>query len=83
MSNLNEIIQNIKDKNFDQALKLCDTYENEKNKHIIFNLRGAIYFSQNDLINAETNFVESFRINNNFIDSIKNLILIYNRKKNF
>ena len=83
MSNLNEIIQNIKDKNFDQALKLCNTYENEKNKHIIFNLRGAIYFSQNDLINAETNFVESFKINNNFIDSIKNLILIYNRKKNF
>ena len=83
MSNLNEIIQNIKDKNFDQALKLCDTYENEKNKHIIFNLRGAIYFSQNDLVNAETNFVESFRINNNFIDSIKNLILIYNRKNNF
>ena len=31
---------------------------------------------KDDLSNAETNFVESFRINNNFIDSITNLILI-------
>ena len=83
MSNLNEIVDNIKIKNFDLALKLCEIYQNTKNKHIILNLRGVIYFSQNNLDKAEIDFLNSFKINDVFIDPIKNLILIYNRKKKF
>ena len=53
MSNLNEIIQNIKDKNFDQALKLCRLYENSNNSHIVFNLKGSIHYLQNNFDLAE------------------------------
>ena len=80
---MNEIVENIKNNKFDHALKLCEIYENNQNKFIIYNLRGVIYFSKNDLNKAEINFLNSFKINNNFKDAIKNLILIYNRKKNF
>ena len=83
MPNLNEIIENIKNNKFDHALKLCEIYENNPNKYIVYNLRGVIFFSKNDLNKAEINFLNSFKINNNFKDAIKNLILIYNRKKNF
>ena len=83
MPNLNEIIENIKNNKFDHALKLCEIYENNQNKYIIYNLRGVIFFSKNDLNKAEINFLNSFKINNTFKDAIKNLILIYNRKKNF
>ena len=83
MSNLNEIVKNIENKNFDQALNLCKIYQNNKNKHIIFNFTGVIYFSQNNLDRAEINFLNSFKISDIFVDPIKNLILIYNRKKNF
>lgn len=83
MLNLKQIVDCIEKKKFKDALKLCDIYENKTNKHIIYNFKGAIYFSQNDLDNAEINFLNSFKINNVFVDSIKNLILVYNKKKNF
>ena len=81
MLNLKQIVDCIEKKKFKDALKLCDIYENKTNKHIIYNFKGAIYFSQNDLDNAEINFLNSFKINNVFVDSIKNLILVYNKKK--
>ncbi len=83
MSNLNEIVENIKINKLDHALKLCEIYENNQNKYIIYNLKGVIFFSKNDLKRAEINFLNSYKINNTFKDAIKNLILIYNRKKNF
>ena len=83
MLNLKQIVDCIEKKKFKDALKLCDIYENKTNKHIIYNFKGAIYFSQNDLDNAEINFLNSFKINNVFVDSIKNLILVYNKKKKF
>ena len=83
MPNLNKIIEKIKNNKFDHALKLCEIYENNQNKYIIYNLKGVIFFSKNDLKRAEINFLNSYKINNTFKDAIKNLILIYNRKKNF
>ena len=41
---LEEIIKNIKDNKLDYALELCKNYENDENKHIVFNLRGVIFF---------------------------------------
>ena len=49
MSNLKEIADNIINKNFDHALELCEKYQNEKNKYIILNFKGAIYLSQNKM----------------------------------
>ena len=81
MSNLKIIIENINNKNFDKALKFCDLYENNSNAHIISNLKGAIYQLQNNLEMAEIYFLKSSKINNSFIDPLKNLYIIYNKKK--
>ena len=81
MSDLNEIIRNINNKNFRKALKLCEQYENNNNTHIILNMRGAIYHLQNNLEMAESCFIKSFKINNKFLDPLKNLYIIYNKEK--
>lgn len=83
MSDLKEIADYIINKNFDQALKLCENYQNEKNKYIIFNFRGVIHLSQNNFENAEINFLNSFKENNKFIDPLNNLIQLYLRKKDY
>lgn len=83
MLNLNEIVENIKKKDFNQALQLCNLYEDKKNKHIILNLRGIIYLQKNDLLRAENLFLRSFEINDKFEDPIKNLCIIYSKKKSF
>lgn len=80
MSELKKIVENIKNKNFINALKLCEIYKNEKNKHIIFNLKGVIFLSQNKFEEAEINFLESQKINDAFIDPVKNLFLMYFKK---
>ena len=43
MSDLKEIVDCIINKNFDKALELCENYQNEKNKYIIFNFKGVIH----------------------------------------
>tara|TARA_B100001063_G_scaffold211760_1_gene210272 strand:- start:270 stop:1967 length:1698 start_codon:yes stop_codon:yes gene_type:complete len=83
MSDLKEIADNIMNKNFDQALKLCDFYQNEKNKYIILNFKGAIYLSQNNFEYAEINFLDSLKENEKFIDPLNNLFQLYLRKKDF
>ena len=83
MSDLKEIADYIINKNFDQALKLCENYQNEKNKYIILNFKGVIHLSQNNFENAEINFLNSLKENNKFIDPLNNLIQLYFRKKDY
>ena len=83
MSDLKEIADYIINKNFDQALKLCENYQNEKNKYIISNFKGVIHLSQNNFENAEINFLNSLKENNKFIDPLNNLIQLYFRKKDY
>ena len=83
MSDLKEIADYIINKNFDQALKLCEDYQNEKNKYIILNFKGVIHLSQNNFENAEINFLNSLKENNKFIDPLNNLIQLYLRKKDY
>ena len=83
MSDLKEIADYIINKNFDKALELCENYQNEKNKYIIFNFKGVIHLSQNNFENAEINFLNSFKENNKFIDPLNNLIQLYLRKKDY
>jgi len=80
MSELKKIVENIKNKNFSNALKLCKIYKNKKNKYIILNLQGIIFLSQNRFKEAETNFLESQKINDTFIDPVKNLFLMHLKK---
>jgi tetratricopeptide (TPR) repeat protein len=83
MSDLKEIVGYIIKKNFDEALKLCEIYQNEKNKYIISNFKGVIYLSQNNFENAEINFLDSLKENDKFIDPLNNLIQLYSRKKDY
>ena len=83
MSDLKEIADYIINKNFDKALELCENYQNEKDKYIIFNFKGVINLSQNNFENAEINFLNSLKENNKFIDPINNLIQLYLRKKDY
>ena len=83
MSNLNYIVDSIKNKNLEQALELCDLYENEKNKHIVLNFRGVIFHLKNNLDLAEINFINSTKINDKFEDPLKNLCVLYLKKKLF
>lgn len=83
MSELKEIADYIINKNFDKALKLCENYQNEKNKYIILNFKGVIHLSQNNFENAEINFLNSLKENNKFIDPLNNLIQLYIRKKDY
>ena len=83
MSDLKEIADYIINKNFDQALKLCENYQNEINKYIILNFKGVIHLSQNNFENAEINFLNSLKENNKFVDPLNNLIQLYLRKKDY
>lgn len=83
MKNLSTIIESIKNRNYNLALKLCDDYHDKDNNHIIHNLRGSIFLLLNDINKAEEQFLSSLKINPNFIEPIKNLYIIYSKKNDF
>ena len=80
MTSLKEIAENIKKRNLNQALELCDLYGNKKDEHIIYNFKGVIHLLKDNLDLAETNFLNSIKVKRNFEDPIKNLYLIYIKK---
>ena len=83
MANLKDIAENIKKNNLDQALNLCDLYDDINNQHIIYNFKGVIYLIKENLELSEENFLKSLKINPKFEDAIKNLYLVYLKKKFF
>ena len=83
MSELKNIVDQIQKRDLDKALELCDLNENNNNKHIILNFKGVIYLLKNNLELAETNFINSIKINNKFEDPIKNLYSICLRRNNY
>ena len=80
MSILKDIVDRIKQRDLDKALELCELSENSNNKHIISNFKGVIYLLKNNLDLAESNFLNSIKINEKFEDPIKNLYSIYLKK---
>ncbi len=83
MADLKEIVDCINKGNLKEALKLCDTYENEKNKKFILNFRGAVHLIKGNLDIAEKNFLDAARIDSKFIDPLKNLYLICLKKRDY
>ena len=53
MNKLELIAENIKNKNLDKALELCELNTNSNNKTIIYNFIGVINFIKKDLVKAE------------------------------
>ena len=83
MAELKDIVNCIQKRDLDKGLQLCDFIENNNNKHLILNLRGVIYLLKNNLDSAETNFLNSIKINEKFEDPIKNLCLFYLKKNQY
>ena len=83
MSNLKDIAENIKKNNLDKALNLCEMCGDINNQHIISNFKGVIYLIKGNLVSSEKNLLKSLKINPKFEDAIKNLYLVYLKKKLF
>ena len=83
MNNLKIIFENIKSRNLDIALKLCEDNVTEKNEHIINNFKGVIHSLLNKQDLAEQFFKKSHDLDDKFEDPLKNLYLISIKKKNF
>ncbi len=75
------ILKNINNKNFKEAEKICNKIKDLEKDHIAVNLLGLIQIKQNKYDLAEKNFLKSSTINENFEAPIKNLFLLYLRKK--
>jgi len=82
MAELKDIVEQIQQRNLNKALELCESSQNNKNKHIIFNFMGVIHLLKNNLDLAETNFLSSAKIDGKFEDPIKNLYSICLKKNN-
>ena len=83
MTNLKDIAENIKKNNLDEALSLCESFNDINNQHIISNFKGVIYLIKGNLELSEENLLKSLKINPRFEDAIKNLYLVYLKKKKF
>ncbi|MDC3000048.1 hypothetical protein OAY25_01860 [Candidatus Pelagibacter sp.] len=82
MDTLKVIVNNIKSKNLDKALKLCEDYNNKENEYLINNFKGVIYSLLNNQKLAEEFFQKSHILNRKFEDPLKNLYIISIKKKN-
>ena len=80
-NNLKNIIENIQKKELEKALELCAQYQNNSNSYLILNFKGIIHLLKNNLDLAEDNFLNSIKINGKFEGSIKNLYIVYLKKK--
>ena len=81
MTDLKDIAEKIKNKDLENALKLCNNCNDKNNQHIISNFKGAIYLIKGDLELSEKNLLKSIEIKPNFEDPIKNLYSLFLKKK--
>lgn len=75
------ILENIKNRDFEKAEKICSEIQNLENDHIALNLLGLTQIKQNKYNLAEKNFIRSSMIDETFEASIKNLFFLYLEQK--
>ena len=83
MSTLKEIVEKIKNRELEKALKLCDNYNDKNSQYIISNFKGVIHLIKGDLELSEKNLLKSIELKPEFEDPIKNLYSLFLKKKNF
>ncbi len=83
MNKLELIAENIKNNKLDEALKLCENYEEVEDRKIINNFLGVIHFTKKDLTKAEKFFLKAIEIDDKFQDPIRNLCVIFTITKKF
>ena len=70
---LKKIIDHLNNDNLLEAFALCETSEDKKIEHIIFNIKGVILFKQQKLALAKIEFLKSINLDKSFVDPYKNL----------
>ena len=83
MSTLKEIVEKIKNRELEKALKLCDNYNDKNSQYIISNFKGVIHLIKGDLELSEKNLLKSIELKPEFEDPIKNLYSLFLKKKRF
>ncbi len=81
--NLKKIIDHLNNDNLSAAYALCETNENKKIEHIIFNIKGVIFFKQQKLELAKIEFLKSINLNKSFLDPYKNLFKLNLKSQDF
>ena len=82
MDKYKNILENINNKAYEKAEKICNEIKDLENDFIALNLLGLTQVNQNKYDLAEKSFIKSSNINETFDSPIKNLFLIYLKKKN-
>ena len=80
---LKKIIAHLNNNNLSAAYALCETNENKKIEHIIFNIKGVIFFKQQKLELAKIEFLKSINLNKSFLDPYKNLFKLNLKSQDF
>ncbi len=80
---LKKIIDHLNNDNLSAAYALCETNENKKIEHIIFNIKGVIFFKQQKLELAKIEFLKSINLNKSFLDPYKNLFKLNLKSQDF
>ena len=80
---LKKIIDHLNNDNFSAAIALCETVKDKKIEHIIFNIKGVIFFKQEKLELAKIEFLKSINLNKTFLDPYKNLFKLNLKSQDF
>jgi len=80
---LKKIIDHLNNDNLLEAFALCETSEDKKIEHIIFNIKGVILFKQQKLALAKIEFLKSINSDKSFIDPYKNLFKLNLRSQDY
>ena len=70
---LKKIIDHLNNNNLSEAFNLCENNEDNKIKHVIYNIKGVIFFKQQKLELAKKEFLKSIEADKSFVDPYKNL----------
>ena len=82
MDKYKTILENINNKDFENAEKICNSIKDLEKDHIALNLLGISQVKRGKYDLAEKNFIKSSKLNKIFESPIRNLFLIYLKRKN-
>ena len=81
--NFSKIINELNNKNFNKALKLTNEYSENREMHILSNLKGIIFINLNNRAKAIEYFENSLKYKKDYIDAYLNLSNLYFGAKDF
>ncbi len=80
---LKKIIEFLENDNLDKAYELCNNNFDNKDEHIINNIKGVILFKKKELELAKFSFLKAIEIKRDFVDPYKNLFKLNLRVQDY